>query len=260
MGPPRQRDGGPTITEVPPAADVLTAWWLLDAAADGPQIDDAAVLAPLARRFGQVRSRERVRDLAEVFTHQREVDAMLDLMPKAFEELDTKFLEPSAGSGNFTTAILRRKLRLVAKNRCASQEEYEHALLRAVASIYGVDICADNVTEARARMGHAVLEHYQTDANTVVPTTAFMQAVAAIIDNNIVVGDTINSADTIEMCDWRPHPGGRFQRVWSYALNPHAHRDLFWAERIQDTEPVHYSELAVPDRGRRSATRKAASR
>lgn len=106
-------------------------------------------------------------------------------------------------------------------------------------------------------MAHAVLEHYQTDANTVVPTTAFTGAVAAILASNIVVGDTLNSADTIEMCDWRPHPGGRFQRVWSHALVPQSHRDLFWAERIQDTEPVHYSELAVgPDPSPTATTRK----
>jgi hypothetical protein len=221
------------------------AWWQHETAVDEAEVDDTAILEPLEAQFGQVRSRERVRDLAEVFTHQREVDAMLDLMPRAFEQLDTKFLEPSAGSGNFATAILRRKLRLVAKTNCTSQQEYEHALLRSVASIYGVDICSDNVTEARARMAHVVLEHYQNDANTVVPTTAFTQAAAVILGSNIIVGDTLNSADTIEMCDWRPHPGGRFQRVWSYALVPQAQRDLFWAERVQDTQPVHYSEFAT---------------
>src|SRR5680860_548021 len=120
-----------------------------------------------AAQFSQVRSRERVRDLAEVFTHQREVDAMLDMMPDAFASLDVKFLEPSSGSGNFITEILRRKLRLVTKADCVSQEHYEHRLLRATASIYGADISPENIAETRTRMAHVLLQHYQHDANTI---------------------------------------------------------------------------------------------
>ena len=178
-------------------------------------LDDDAILAPLEAQFGQVRSRDRVRDLAEVFTHQREVDAILDLIPDAFTALDVKFLEPSCGSGNFLTEVLRRKLRLVAKADCVSQEQYEQRLLRAIASIYGVDISPENVTEARGRMAHVLLKHYQADANTIEPTTGFLNAAALILGDNIVLGDTLNAADQIELCDWRPHPGGRFQRVWT---------------------------------------------
>jgi hypothetical protein len=208
-------------------------------------LDVDAILKPLEAQFGQVRSRVRVRDLAEVFTHQREVDAMLDQMPDAFEELDVKFLEPSCGSGNFLTEILRRKLRLVTKAACVSQEHYEHRLLRALASIYGVDISAENIAEARGRMAHVVWEHYQTDANTVEPTVGFLNAAALILGDNVVVGDTLNAADQVELCDWRPAPAGFFQRVWSRSLVPINERDLFWAERIQDAEPVHYSALVA---------------
>jgi len=208
-------------------------------------LDDDAILKPLEAQFGQVRSRERVRDLAEVFTHQREVDAMLDMIPEAFDELDVKFLEPSCGSGNFLTEILRRKLRLVTKADCVSQEHYEHRLLRALASIYGVDISPENIAEARGRMAHVVLEHYQTDANTVEPTVGFLNAAALILGDNIVVGDTLNAADQVELCDWRPAPAGCFQRVWSRSLVPIDERDLFWAERTQDDEPVHYSALVA---------------
>lgn len=213
---------------------------------DEPLSDDE-ILSPLEAQFGQVRSRDRVRDLAEVFTHQREVDAMLDLIPDAFAALDVKFLEPSCGTGNFLTEILRRKLHLVQQDQCASQEQYEHQLLRAVASIYGIDISNENVTEARARLAHVLLSHYQTDANTISPTSGFINAAGLIIGNNIVQGDTLNDAHTIEVCDWQPHPAGRFRRVWSCALVPAGERDLFWAERVQDREPVHYSELTEMD-------------
>ena len=207
------------------------------------QLDDEVILAPLEAKFGQVRSKERVRDLAEVFTHQREVDAILDQVPDAFGAIDIKFLEPACGSGNFLVEILLRKLRLVPKHDCASQDHYEHRLLRSLASIYGVDISPENITEARARMAHSLLSHYQSDANTIEPTLGFLHAAALILGDNIVVGDTLNAADQIELCDWQVRPGGCFLRVWTYALVPQAERGLFWYERVEDSEPIHFSEM-----------------
>lgn len=200
-------------------------------------------VAPFEDLLGQVRSRSRVRDLAEVFTHQREVDAMLDQVADAFTVLDAKFLEPACGSGNFLTEILRRKLQLVAERTGVSQERHEHRLLRALTSIYGVDISPDNVVEARARVAHMLQEYYWTDTDTVAPTAGFLRAVALVLAANIVVGDTLTAADAVELCDWQPRPGGCFQRVWTYALVPESDRNLFWAERVQDPEPVHYAQL-----------------
>src|SRR5690606_26827384 len=116
------------------------------------------------------------------------VDAILDTVVDAFRALDVKFLEPACGSGNFLVEILRRKLRLVTKGDCVSQEHYEHRLLRAVASIYGVDISPENVSEARGRLAHVLLGHYQADANTVEPTTGFLNAAALILGDNVVNG------------------------------------------------------------------------
>lgn len=201
-------------------------------------LSDEAILGPLEAQFGQVRSKDRVRDLAEVFTHQREVDAMLDLIPDAFAALDVKFLEPACGSGNFLTEILRRKLRLVAKQDCVSQEQYEHRLLRAAASIYGVDISPKNVTEARARLAHLLLEHYQTDANTIEPTPGFLHAAALILGDNIVLGDTLNAADELELCDWQP---------W---LLTHKHTDLqaeFRARVVQQDRTPHALKALLAD-------------
>ena len=234
--------------------DPDSSWTMLDTAGEAwhevgghLQLDDDAILEPLEAQFGeQVRSKDRVRDLAEVFTHLREIDAMLDQIPDAFTQLDIKFLEPTCGSGNFLVEILRRKLRLVSKQDCATQEQYEHRLLRAAASIYGVDISPENVTEARARMAHVLLDHYQRDANTVEPTPGFLHAAALILGDNIVLGDTVSGARDIDLCDWQPRPAGCFVRVWSAALVPEGERDLFWMERVQDSEPVHYSALTQP--------------
>jgi hypothetical protein len=230
--------------------DPDTGWRAPDAdawdSAENVHFGDEAILEPMEAQFGQIRCRERVRDLAEVFTHQREVDAMLDMVPDAFVEVDVKFLEPACGSGNFLAEILKRKLLLVRKSECVSQEQYEHLLLRAAASVYGVDISTDNVIESRARLAHVLLTHFQTDANTIQPSVGFLNAAATIIGDNIVQGDSLNAADQIELCDWQPHSGGRFRRVWSCALVPAHERNLFWEERVEDKEPVHYSEIAKP--------------
>lgn len=236
-------------------ADPDAGWTLLSVGADGSESwaraelgtkNGADVLVPLEEEFGQVRSRDRVRELAEVFTHQREIDAILDQIPDAFTAIDVKFLEPACGSGNFLVEILRRKLRLVTKEECVSQEQYEHRLLRVLAAIYGIDISMDNVTEARSRMAHVLLGHYQAHANTIEPSTAFVGAAATILGANLVVGDTMTAADRIELCDWQPAPAGGFRRVWSCALVPPGERDLFWAERVEDHEPVHFSALMPP--------------
>lgn len=229
LGDSSESDGGQDPWPAPMGADLT---------------GDDEVLAPLAAQFEQVRSRDRVRDLAEVFTHQREVDAILDLVADAFNALDVKFLEPACGSGNFLVEILRRKLNLVAKADCPTQEHYEHRLLRAIASIYGVDISAENIAEARSRMAHVLLDHYHADAGIIAPSHGFHHATLVILDANIVQGDTLNEADRIQLCDWQPRPGGAFQPSWSYALLPPT--NLFAHEFRSETAPsVHYSKITT---------------
>ena len=202
---------------------------------------------------GQVRSRDRVRDLAEVFTHQREVDAILDQFPDAFTDLDAKFLEPACGSGNFLVEILRRKLRLIDLTT-STGEVLEHQLLRAVASMYAIDISPSNVTEARDRLIATLADVHDHEVSA-----GFWAAARLVVECNVVVGDTLAHAERIELCDWKPQPGGRFQRVWSYALVPPTDRDLFWAERVQDPDPVHYTDLPTanqPTRRRNARARR----
>jgi hypothetical protein len=193
--------------------------------------------------YEELRSRERVRDLAEVFTHQREIDSMLDQFPDAFSALDIKFLEPTCGSGNFVVEILRRKFKLVTKSTCISKEQYEFKLLRAVSSIYGVDISPENVTEVRVRVANEVLGYFQTDSNTVEPSFGFLNCLNLIISRNFVLGDSLNHAHEILLIEWVPKSSGYFQRVQSCALVPEYRRDLFWEEKTLDHEPVHYSAL-----------------
>jgi len=109
---------------------------------------------------GQVKSKQRVADHGEVFTNQREVDAMLDLVKQETERIDSRFLEPACGDGNFLAEVLKRKLTVVENRYGKSQLEFERYLVVAVSSIYGVDILEDNAIECRARLFKLMDEKY----------------------------------------------------------------------------------------------------
>lgn len=197
----------------------------------------------------QIKTRQRVRDLAEVYTHSREVNAMLDLVADMFpsdedpSNTDRKFFEPSAGSGNFLEEILRRKLASVTAERYRSTLLYEHRILRALASIYAIDIDAENVDESKDRMRHVIQSHVDNDLNTKVPSPGFSSAVDVILETNIVRANTLTDLDLIEWVDYRAGRNGTFQRTWSTVGDEAGQLDLF-SETKEDLVPVHYSLLA----------------
>src|ERR1035437_9768363 len=100
----------------------------------------------------QVVSRKRVADHGEVYTAKREVTAMLDLVKQETTRIDSRFLEPACGNGNFPTEILDRKLRVVQSRYGNSQLDYERNAILAVSSLYGIDILEDNVAACRQRL------------------------------------------------------------------------------------------------------------
>ena len=200
----------------------------------------------------QIKNRNRVRDLAEVYTHHREVTAMLDLVPDMFpseeapDNLDTTFLEPAAGHGNFLVEILRRKLAAVAPARYRG-EEYEHRILRCLASIYGIDIDPENVTDSRRHMRSVIATHIGDPASR---TAGFWSAVDAILTTNIVRADTLADAQVIELVSYQPGAAGTFLRKWSTLEEPalDSQLDLFDVlpdEPQRDEIPVHYAQLAA---------------
>jgi hypothetical protein len=244
------------------AADPDAGWelqnedspWHESGGSSDPSIEE--IFSAIEYEYEELRSRARVRELAEVFTHQREVDAILDLFPDAFKALDIKFLEPTCGSGNFVVEILRRKLKLVTKASCSSREQYEFKLLRSVSSIYGIDISPENVTEVRVRVANEILGYFQNDSNTVEPSIGFLSCLNLIISENFVLGDSLNNAREIQLIDWLPMPGGCFQRIQSCALVPDSERDLFWEEKTLDIGPIHYSSLGGTEKSKKSPIKK----
>ena len=138
----------------------------------------------------QTKSKERVREHGEVFTAEREVKAMCDLVKDETERIDSRFLEPACGDGNFLAEILKRKLAVVRKKYGKSPLDYERNSLLAASSIYGVDILQDNVTACRARM----FDIWNTEYTAVCKKECDDQtreAVRFILSRNIVCGNAL---------------------------------------------------------------------
>src|SRR6185503_12455837 len=96
----------------------------------------------------------------EVLTGKREVNAMLDLVKQETERIDSRFLEPACGDGNFLTVILERKLAVVENRYGKSQLDFERNAVLAVSSIYGIDILEDNVIECQKRLFEIFNQRY----------------------------------------------------------------------------------------------------
>src|ERR1700684_3126817 len=137
-----------------------------------------------------VRTKKRVSDHGEVLTGQREVNAMLDLVKQETERIDSRFLEPACGDGNFLTAILERKLAVVEKRYGKSQLDFERYAVLAVSSIYGIDILPDNVRDCRRRL-FEIFEAKYTRLFKVAGKDECREAVQFILERNIVWGDAL---------------------------------------------------------------------
>ncbi|WP_219817666.1 hypothetical protein [Microbacterium sp. Ru50] len=195
------------------------------------------------------KSRQRVRELAEVYTHKREVDAMLGLVDDMFpsdaypENTDRKFLEPACGSGNFLEEILVRKLRHVTVARYGAGARFEHRTLRALASIYAIDIDPQNVDESKDRLRAVINSHLDMELNTKAATAGFADAVEAILETNIIRADSLADAHSIRFVDYQPSRGHTFVRHWSPMVEQPGMLGVFDIE--QDAVPVHYSRLPL---------------
>ena len=138
----------------------------------------------------QVVSKKRVAAHGEVYTAKREVNAMLDLVKEETKRIDSRFLEPACGTGNFLTEILERKLRRVESRYRKSQLEYERNAVLAVSSIYGIDKLKDNVVECRKRLFGIFNQKYSSLYKRRAKD-ACRKTVEFILDRNIIQGDAL---------------------------------------------------------------------
>ncbi|MEW6713805.1 MAG: DNA methyltransferase [Nitrospirota bacterium] len=213
----------------------------------------------------QVVSKKRVADHGEVYTAKREVTAMLDLLKQETERIDSRFLEPACGHGNFLAEVLNRKLHVVETRYRKSQLEYERYSVIAVSSIYGIDIQKDNVVECRNRLFEIFNEMYNSFYKKKTKEEC-KKAVKYILERNIIWGDALTlktvgeNAKPIVFSEWSPVNGSMIKRR-DYAFHELLPGDKIWevfhisdlGEKVFIPEPIkkyplmHFLRLAYVD-------------
>lgn len=169
----------------------------------------------------QIKSKERVAERGEVFTAEREVNAMCDLVANECLRPDSRFLEPACGDGNFLAVILKRKLAELRRKYKKSPRDYEKLSIVAIGSLYGVDIMNDNVLACRERLFAIWNEEYTAHCRADASDEA-REAARFIISRNIINGNalTLMSVDAegrdtsapIVFSEWTLIGGTQMQR------------------------------------------------
>ena len=198
----------------------------------------------------QVKSRQRVADHGEVFTAEREVKAMLNLLPnEIWQKINSKFLEPACGTGNFLAEILRRKLatalRLSQINKSKkspkyAQFHYEKHAICAISSIYGIELLADNCDECRRRLLDLFLDHYQSHFKQTDP--AVIDTAKFLLSKNIVGGNALTLKDLngnpIVFSNWEFISDMLIQRC------DYVYENL--VEKLDNASPINKGFIAKP--------------
>jgi hypothetical protein len=187
---------------------------------DSTQSPDAS--HPVTSAAQQVVSRQRVEDHGEVYTAQREVNAMLDMVGAEVSRIEARVLEPACGHGNFLAEVLQRKLVTIQERYGKSQVEFERYAILSVGSIYGIDILEDNVKACRLRLQAQFVATYRQ----LFPKTLKVACVARvenILQLNIVWGDALSflsmadPGQPIVFSEWTAAPGHMLkQRDFSF--------------------------------------------
>lgn len=158
-----------------------------------------------------VRSKKRIADHGEVFTPAWMVDAMLELVKEETERIDSRFLEPACGSGNFLVPILRRKLAAVELKYRKSDFELRHYALLALMCTYGIDLLADNIVECHANVLETLAEYLN-----LVESDDLYRAASYVLSLNLVHGDALTMrtyyGQPITFSEWGYLGRGKFQR------------------------------------------------
>lgn len=161
------------------------------------RIESANSATRLAESEQIVKSRHRVKTYGEVFTPHYMVNEMLDLVRPELETgpqfVDKTFFEPAAGDGNFLVAILHRKLGAI--RRRYQSEFWPTESLFALASIYGVELLADNHEAAKATLLDEFVRFHERNGVKCGHRTNLRRAATFLIRVNIRQGNTLTGLD-----------------------------------------------------------------
>ena len=210
----------------------------------------------------QVVSKQRVADHGEVLTGRREVNAMLDLVKSETERIDSRFLEPACGTGNFLAEILERKLRVVEARYGKSQLDYERYAILAASSVYGIDILEDNVRQCRQRL-FGIFELNYLRLFKGKSHDDCRESVRYILERNIIHGDALSlktvgdNPKPIVFSEWSPVNGSMLKRrdftfhgllaheaIKEMPLFSDLGEDVFISTPEKEYPPTHFLKVA----------------
>lgn len=158
-----------------------------------------------------IKSKNRITEHGEVFTPLWLVDAMLDLVGNETDRIDSRFLEPACGSGNFLVRVLQRKLTAVEIRFSKSDFDKKHYALLCLMCIYGIELLADNIAECR----ESLIETFAEYLNLEEPDEMYRSALF-VLSCNLVHGDALtmrmNDGEPIVFAEWGYIGKGKFQR------------------------------------------------
>ena len=213
-------------------------------------------------KIEQVKSKKRVADHGEVFTAEREVNAMLDLVKQETERIESRFLEPACGNGNFLAEVLRRKLKVVNERYSKNQIEWERYATLTVSSIYGVDILEDNAEECRERLFKIFEETYKSLFKEKIKNEC-LRSIKYLLNRNILWGDALDFTNPetkkpIVFSEWSAVNGSMLKRrdyVFKFLVEKTHQFSMFndegdpaaIDEPIQDFPLVHFLKLGEDD-------------
>jgi hypothetical protein len=139
------------------------------------------------------------------------VEAMLNLVKEETERIDSRFLEPACGSGNFLIQVLQRKLAAVEAKYAQSDFERRHYALLALMCIYGIELLPDNIKECRTNLLAIFSEYLNTS-----PSHEICRAAFYVLSQNLVHGDALtmrtHTGQPIIFSEWGYIGKGKFQR------------------------------------------------
>jgi len=175
-----------------------------------------------------VKSKQRVADHGEVFTPLWLVESMLDLVKDETERIDSRFLEPACGDGNFLVQILKRKLNSVEIKYGKSEFERKHFALFALMCLYAIELLSDNIADCRANLLKIFAEYLKLD-----PSDEAYRAGYYVLSQNLVHGDAMKMRtqddQAIIFAEWGSLGKGRYQRR-DFRLDSLAESSEFSAE------------------------------
>lgn len=192
----------------------------------------------------QIKSRDRVTEHGEVFTSEREVNSMLDLVYNETQNIESRFLEPACGDGNFLIKILERKLSVVERKYKKSQSDFEKWSFIAISSLYGIDLLEDNIIDCRNRLYNNFKDAYERLYKKKIKYDV-LHAIKYVLDHNILIGDALTMK--VDDDNYIVFPEWSFVKGNSIRRRDYIYKELIREENSKEIISVENQTAFIPE-------------